>query len=221
MVFKKSLKKANSRIKNFKQKGPFGTFLSKIKHSKDIKTQERLAELYGDAQKIQKDWFMFTKTNTSESVKNDPEEKQSELQQLATVDENDRTIQRYEKNICSSILDYFIFRQLPNEIKQKYIDLYHKRYDIEMPDGFSKDYIRITGPTKIHRNPFILWMNYYIRTNCSIEILEYNTYDLALKMGDIWNSLSIEEKNIWNYLIKKDMYQIRKKEHRKKTQLDF
>jgi hypothetical protein len=204
MKFKKAILKIKQAVKNFKYKGPFGVFISRIKHAKEIKAEKRLEELYKDACAYIKEWTAFSRVRIWDSVKSEKECKKGEARFLQALSTDDSLLDITDKMVHDSILNYFIFKQLPEEDKQKFTDLYYKRQDMAIPEGFSSDFVRMTEPQFIKKSAFTIWMNHYLKNNVSTEILEFDNFELALKLGDTWNNLSIDERNRWKQICKEE-----------------
>lgn len=209
-MFKKASTVARKNFKKFKYNGPFGMFISRIKHPKDEKVQKRLKEHYEEAYSFQKLWRLFLSHGQWKTFENNQEWEKNKARFLDMMESKECHL-GIKSRISDSILDYFLFKSLSKEYKQKYIDLYQKRFDIEFLEGFSKQYIQINKPNPVLKTAFIMWMNHYLRNNVSVEILELDSFELALKMGDIWNNLAIEEKCKWQQLANEDKFVARKK----------
>ncbi|ELA42046.1 uncharacterized protein VICG_00895 [Vittaforma corneae ATCC 50505] len=209
-MFKKASIAAYKNFKKFKYKGPFGMFISRIKHPRDEKVLKRLKEHFNEAYNFQKLWKLFLSHRRWKDFENNPEWKKDKSRFLNIINSKECYL-GITNQVSDSILRYFLFKQLPEDCKQKYVNLYQKRYSITPFEGFSKQYIQVKKPKPIVKTAFILWMNYYLKNNVSVEILELDSFELALKMGDVWNNLAIEEKYKWQQLANEDKLVARKK----------
>lgn len=194
MFLERTMHAKTKKAKKIKYKGPFGMFASRMYHikNKDIQTRKRLKKLYREALIFRYNWDVLTG------------EVNEEIKEGDTIDFNALEGRKKPKKVSDCILSYFVFKKIPDESRRELIELYQKRYDVELVDGFSKQYIQ-KRPGFIKKTAFIVWMNYYLRNEVSLEILELDSFELALKLGDVWNKLPIEEKAQWQLMVDGEM----------------
>lgn len=99
----------------------------------------------------------------------------------------------------NTILNYYLFKHLSDKLKKEYANVFYKRFDVKIPENFSKYYIKIEKPGKIGKSSFILWLGEYLENLTPMELSE-SSFDIAIKAGNIWNSMSFEEKSEWNLI---------------------
>lgn len=193
-MFKRAIKKDKS--KEMQLKGPYSMFISKILHPKDSETTELLKKHFEVAYEIQNEWLQFIRKKNGKDKK---ESEQNDMEEAKTaVLSNDKFKTKHD--VTDSILNYFLFKNLEAKQKQQYVDLYMNTYDLKITDEFHKQYLKVKRNEKFRKTAFILWMNHYLREKTSIELLELDTLDLVLKMGEIWNNLPISEQCKWESL---------------------
>lgn len=175
-------------FKNSKYRGPFLMFLAKAKPlSEDV-----TSKWYPEAAEYCREWRMFVKRTPGGKEK--PVHKKN-------VKKHPSPPSKVDLLISDTVLNYYLYRQLPESSKEELMDLYHERYDVEMVDGFSRKYLVQNKCKMIKKAAFILWINWYIRNHMSLEVLELDSFELVLKLGNIWNGLPIDEKKQWEALV--------------------
>lgn len=109
----------------------------------------------------------------------------------------------HQRNI---LLNYYLFKRLNDETKKRYSKIFRKRYNVPLTNSFCKQYLTVKKPERFRKTSFLLWLNTYLRDKVSTEILRLPSFEIALKAGNVWNTLPNEEKKKWYKLLNKDMY---------------
>jgi len=100
----------------------------------------------------------------------------------------------YQRN---TILNYYLFKKLDKTRKNEMLRLFWKRYNVQVPTTFVKDYLSIGKPEKLRKIAYLHWLNDYLTNHVSEDILKLPSLEIALLVGDKWNSLPREEKAAW------------------------
>lgn len=106
----------------------------------------------------------------------------------------------YQRN---TILNYYLFKKLDKTRKDKMLRLFWKRYNVQVPTTFVKNYLSIEKPEKLRKTAYLHWLNDYLTNHVSEDILKLPSLEIALLVGDKWNSLPGEEKAAWYKLSNK------------------
>lgn len=209
---------------NLHKKGPFGVFLQKIEASRDPEII-KIAKNYQDEtfmnevffRKVagRKEKLTITDRNIRlNAIKNCrlPSDKvYKKMERGADASDgnsdngedilNDPTI--CQRNI---LLNYYLFQRLKRRIKRRYSNIFRKRYDVPLTKDFCKQYLTVKKPEKFRKTSFLLWLNAYLKEKVSTEMLRLSSFEIALKAGNVWNTLPNEEKGRWYKLLNRDMY---------------
>lgn len=196
--------RASSHLQNkhmrLRYGGPFIMFIQNNSKMSNWNGKDELKRIEDESWEIIKEWKKFATFKNWCHFQELPDWEKGPVRYLEPVENV------VEEDVSDALLLYFLYKKLPVEKKEKYVEIYQKRYDVKIPNGFSKEYVKIAKPEKIKKTAFILWMNYYLRNKVSLEILSIDSFDLALKLGEIWNNLPMEERCKWEALLQKDKY---------------
>lgn len=215
--------------KNLHKKGPFGLFLQRVEASRDPEII-RIVKSYQDERFMNEAFFrqvagrkkkatirgrllsvqvggnhrfsddkIYEKLEDSDKgpVENDGE---------SPAKDGDHGLE--DPTLCqrNTLLNYYLFRRLSSQTKKQYSKVFRKRYDVPLTNGFCKQYLAVNKPEKFRKTSFLLWLNAYLRNKVSTEMLRLSSFEIALKAGNVWNTLPNEEKRKWYKLLNQDMY---------------
>lgn len=188
--------------KNSRKKGPFGMFLYKMKNPNLPRVKKALIKIRNNMLKLKVRWARFSKIKSLRFFAGE------ELTEAAQ-----KRIKKFNATKGSSVADgfrlsnilfgYSVYKKQPDEYKDKLKEIFYKRYDYEQSIDFSRQYLKEFTISRVKKSAFILWMSNYLKHGASDEILELSSFDIAVKMGQLWNNLSSEEKTAWEKLSRK------------------
>lgn len=199
------LKKGKAYSSNFAKKGPYGIFLSKVSHPEGPEIESFLENHFEELLKHCLKWREFSIFRGWSFFKDQPVQAHGESRFKEFVKDPDHKA-RSKALISDAVLNYYLFSKLKNSEKDQLTDIFQARHIIKVSEKFSKDYIKsaIDGDEWVRKSDFILWMNNYLENCVSKEFLELSSFEIALKLGQLWNGLPYNEQKAWRLLAAED-----------------
>lgn len=201
--FKEFKRRSSGKSKLNKKGGPFGIFVKKLKHKDDPiinQTLKNLQEQLLECCMKYRELSMFRIWNFFKKM---PLHKQGILRYKRFIeDKNHRSMAKSATS--TAILNYYLFKQLPDSEKEKLSQIYQERYMLPITEKFNKEYLKRKRIEHVRKTDFILWMNHYLENNVSDEFLELSSFEIALKLGQLWNELPYKERKEWRLLALED-----------------
>lgn len=200
-----TLRNKNLKKTKFTKNGPFGIFTKKLEHKNDPNVAEFLKKIENDIVQrsikyrefsIFRDWSFF---------ENMPCHTLGLLRYKRFL-MKDSSEKRFCTSANDSILNYYLYKKISIEEKEKLCHLYESRFDVPIEIGFSKDYLKTNPNETLKKSDFILWMNYYLQNNVSEDFLELDSFEIVIKLGQLWNELPYRERREWRLLALEDQH---------------